>query len=118
LAIRRQAFGQDSATFGVELGENVVEKQQRWHAAPFPNQLRLGEQQSQNSKSLLALRPEGAEVTRAGEDLDIVEVRPGAGGAAVQIAVETSFERLHRWRVGFVAKPGIRKPQLAGVCRE
>src|SRR5204863_6827225 len=78
----------------------------------------LGEQQRQHRKSLLALRAEGTELAGAGENLDVVEVRPGAGDAAIEIAVEATLEQLYGRRVGFVAKRGVHQPQLAGAGRE
>src|SRR6185437_9153758 len=64
--------------------------------------------------SLFALRAERAKLTSAGEDLDVVEVRPGAGRPTVEIAVEASLERLHGRRCRFVAQRDIRQSQLVG----
>ena len=61
----------------VELGEGVVEKEERWHPAAGGDQLRLGEQEREHGEPLLALRAERAEIAVAGADRDLVEVRAG-----------------------------------------
>ena len=78
---------------GVELGEHVVEQEQRRDAAALGDQLRLGEQEREHGEPLLALRAEAPQLARAGGDDDVVEVRAEAGDAALEVAVEPRVER-------------------------
>ena len=56
---------EDAAARGVELGEHVVEEEQRREAAAVGDQLRLGEQEREHREPLLALRAEAAQVAAA-----------------------------------------------------
>ena len=73
---------------GVELGEHVVEEQERREAAAVGDQLRLGEQECEHREPLLALGAEAAQLAAGGGEDDVVEMRADAGDAAVEVAVE------------------------------
>ena len=70
------AVGEHAAAARVELGEHVVEQQQRRAAS----ELRLGEQQREQREALLALRAEAPQVAaRPAAMRDVVEVRAEPG---------------------------------------
>ncbi len=58
----------------VELGENVVEEEDR-RDGTLGEQLRLAEQEREDRHALLALGAEAAQVTVAGENRDVVQMR-------------------------------------------
>src|SRR5581483_7201938 len=93
LAGAADAGGEDAPAGRVELGENVIEQQERRDAGALGEQLRLGQEERE---PLLALRAEGPEVAPAGEDRDVVQVRAEPGHAAVEVALEARLERGHR----------------------
>ena len=68
LSHRADSLTQDPAAALVELGERVVEEQQRRHAAALGDQLRLGEEEREDGEPLLALRAERPEVAVAAPD--------------------------------------------------
>ena len=71
-----------AAAVGVELGEYVVEQQQR----PRREQLRLREQQREHGQALLALGAELPQVARPARHLHVVEMRAGTGRSSLDIA--------------------------------
>src|SRR5262249_59607162 len=79
----------------VELGENVVEQEERRESATLGDQLSLGEQQGQHSQPLLALRAETAQVAAGARQDDVVEVRPEPRRSALEIAVEPCLATSH-----------------------
>ena len=90
------ALAERPAAARVELGEHVVEQQERRHARPLRDGLRLGEQQREHGEALLALRAVQAQVAVVGEHLDVVA---GAGPSPVDAALEVALEaRLQRAR--------------------
>jgi hypothetical protein len=71
--------GKDRAALWIELGEDVVEQQQRAGFAPLRQEIGLCEQKRENRETLLTLRAEAAQVTSAGGDSNIVEMRSESG---------------------------------------
>ena len=118
LADAPDPLGEDPPARRVELGEHVVEQHERRRAAPLRDHLRLGEQEREHREPLLALRAEAAQVALAGADGDVVEVRAGAGDAALEIALEPRLERLDRRRLAGVVERRIRQSELAGALGE
>ena len=58
----RDAGGEDAPPLRVELGEHVVEQEERREAAAVGDQLRLGEEEREHREPLLALRAEAAQL--------------------------------------------------------
>src|SRR5262249_34411415 len=103
---------EDPAAARIELREHVVEKKQRRHTRPVGNRVRLSEQDSEQSKSLLPLRAEAPQVGAAGKKYDVVEVRPERGHAAFEVTLEDSGQRLQRRRLAVVPEGNIAEGEL------
>ena len=118
LAAAGQLLDQHAPPGRIQLGQHVVEEEQRRLVAALLDQRRLGEQQREDRGALFALRAKRAQVARAGRDRDVVEVRPEPGCAALQVAVETRLECLRRGRLALVADYRVLEAELAGALRE
>ena len=102
----------------VELGEDVIEQEQRRRGAPFGQERRLGEDQREDREALLSLRAEAAQVAVVRADLDVVQVRAETRRSAIEIVVEPRLERIGRRRLGFVAELTAREPELVRTLDE
>ncbi len=67
--------GEDPAAVGVELGEHVVEQEERRDPGAVGDRLGLGEQQGEQSEPLFALGAEAAQIAVTGHEHDVVEMR-------------------------------------------
>ena len=90
---RADPLAQEPPAARVELGEHVVEQQERRDPAPLGEQLRLGEQQREHGEPLLALRAEAAQVAVAGERC---AMSSRCGPSPVVAALEVAVERAAR----------------------
>ena len=106
------ALGKDPAAAGIELREHVVEQEKRRNTGAVDDGLRLGEEKRKQREPLLSLRAEAAQVAAAGNEHDVVEVRPERRRAAIEITVESGCESSQRRRLPFVAERRIIEPQL------
>ena len=75
LAAGRKLGEQSAAPFGVELAEDVVEKEKRRLAPAIRQKLRLGKDEREDGRALLSLRAEAAQLAAAGGDRRVAEVR-------------------------------------------
>src|SRR5207244_4298777 len=105
---------QNPAAPGIELRKHVVQQKQRPRPTLLLKQLGLSEQKREDGKPLLTLRPERAQVARARQYRDVVEMRPEARRAALEVALGRSLEILYRRRFGPVAQLGAGQPELLG----
>ena len=113
-----EPVGQDAPPLGIELGEHVVEQQQRPRPAPFLEQLRLAEQERQHRQALLALRTERPQIALAGKDADVVQMRAEAGRAALEVAIGAGCEVVGGGRCPLVCQLSIAEPELFGALAE
>ena len=105
-----QPLGEHAAAVGVELGEDVVEQQQRPVPRRSASSSASAEQQREHREALLALRAEAAQVAAGRENADVVEVRPEARRAALEVAVEAGLERRGSRRLALVAQLACGRP--------
>jgi len=110
----RNTVRQRAASSRVELGEHVVEQQQRRAG----QKLCFGEQQREDGETLFPLRAILAEVARPARDQYIVEVRAGTGRATVDVTVEPCLERRGRGFLCRVPEPRVVEPELRSTLRE
>ena len=89
---RRDASLRSRAAVGVELGQRVVEQEERRDAALVGEELGLGEEQREDRQPLLALGAERPQVALARQEADLVEVRAEAGRSALEVAGEPRLE--------------------------
>ena len=87
------ASSSSTAPLGVELAGDVVQQEQRLLVALLGEQVGLGQEQRQERAPLLALRAEQAQVAVAVDQAEVVQVRPGAGGRAVDVAAAPLGQR-------------------------
>ena len=108
---RAQGLEQPRPALAVELGGDVVEQQQRPLAARLGSVSASASTSASSGAPLLALRAEGADVARLGED-DVVELRPGAGQGALDVAAAAAAQGLAQpVRVDRAVRPiGERRP--------
>ena len=112
--IPADALRENLPAAGIELGEDIVEQQQGWCGQQF----RFRKQEGQHRKTLLALRPELAQITIAARDHNVVEVWADSRRTALEIACEPLLQRLPRRRLGIVREPRGAQPQLLGSLGE
>jgi hypothetical protein len=97
----RNALRENLPPAWIELGEDVVEQEQGWCGQQF----RFRKQEGQHRKTLLALRPELAQITIAARDHNVVEVWADSRRPTLEIAREPLLQRFPRRRLGIVRKP-------------
>ena len=85
LPARAQQLCEQVAARGVQLGHHVVQQHERSPPAPLRQQAALGEQQREQGRALLALRPVGPQRRAAEEQLQLVPVGPVGGEAALEV---------------------------------
>src|SRR5437870_2726914 len=81
--------------------------------AALGDQFGLGQEKREHGETLLALRAERAQVPLPGDDPDLVQMRPGSGPAAFEVATVAFLERRDCRRLGFVHERASGKSQLA-----
>ena len=102
----------------VELGEHVVEEEQRRNASPLRQQLRLREQQREQRHPLLALGAVRPQLPLACGDSHLVVVRAGAREAPLEIGREARREHLCGDGRGVVHETCPGEAELAGALGE
>ncbi len=104
----------------VELGEHVVEQEERRLAAAARRSASASASRSASTASRCSpCEPKLRRSRAAGDDRDVVEVRPEPGRAALDVPVEPRLERRGGRRLARVdepRRPG--RPELAGALRE
>ena len=100
-----------AAALRIELGQDVVEEQERRIGPPCFDQLRLGEQEREDGGALLALGAERAQVAVSGGDRHVVQMRAEAGRPTVEVAIEPFLERSRGGRIALVGEPGAVQPE-------
>ena len=86
LSRARDERGQGEAPLAVELGEDVVEQDERTRAGSVGEGLRLGQNERENRDPLLALRAVATQVTPVRLHPHLVEMWPGTREPSLEVA--------------------------------